>query len=161
MPRYFETISEKELKEKIDSLIGDDRYSFFHNLKLKIEVDFENTYYTKEDYDFSMVGINTLSNGLTYCGVMAFGDWELPVFFILYWDGKKIQAYVPTNGNVFNRTTKQAYGNDEDADLEDFKKYFPQFVHLLQPDDCIHNLEIDHNDYLIEQDIVKRIVKRS
>ena len=38
------------------------------------------------------------------------------MFFIIYWDGKKLRAYVPTDGNPWNTDTKEAYGNDEEKD---------------------------------------------
>ena len=45
-------------------------------------------------------------------GINAGGDWENPVFFIVYYDGKNFRAYFPEAGNVFNEHTKDALGND-------------------------------------------------
>lgn len=81
----------------------------------KIQVDFENVYIEQ---------FVTLTNGVPIALVEAGGDWEVPVMFAFYFDGKKFRAYVPTDGNVYNRTLKQAYGNaDEDEDNADALKY--------------------------------------
>lgn len=45
------------------------------------------------------------------------GDWEEPVYFIVYLDDKnKLRMYIPKCGNVYNALTKEALGNDEDLD---------------------------------------------
>lgn len=46
--------------------------------------------------------------------VAAGGDWELPLVFILYiGEDGKIHAYVPEDGNCYNREKMSAYGNNE------------------------------------------------
>jgi len=68
----------------------------------------------------SLMGLQTLGD-LTFLGGYAGGDWETPVFFILYWSGKKIRAYIPDKGNTWNKKTKKAFGNaDDDPDDADF-----------------------------------------
>ena len=42
------------------------------------------------------------------------GDWEIPVLFFIYWDGKKFRGYIPTKGNTFNRKEKRSLGNRGD-----------------------------------------------
>lgn len=45
------------------------------------------------------------------------GDWEQPVAFIIYLGEKgSLRLYTPRRGNIFNVSTKSAFGNDEDAD---------------------------------------------
>lgn len=85
---------------------------------LKIQFDFENSFIEPEDWmgDDNFVGFQELH--IPFLGCMAGGDWEEPVFFIIYHDGKKFRGYVPVCGNVFNRDTKEAIGNDEEADCE-------------------------------------------
>lgn len=140
MSRKFARISGSDLMVKIKALGTEEDYvpkawdgpndGFeFHelvsNLKkdLKVEFDCENSEYENDRHDKnSLLGIQELPNGLTFCGCYAGGDWEGPVFFIIYWDGK-VRAYIPTDGNPWNRTSKQAYGNDEDGDLADAIKH--------------------------------------
>lgn len=148
MGRTFVAITEDELREKIRQVavpLMDNEWdepglpgeilATTRNVQikkdLKIEFDFENFecaagrgYNGTE----SLTGLRTLSNGLVYVGCSAGGDWETPVFFIVYWDGQKLRAYIPTRGNPFNRTTKQAYGNNGQADYEDAKKVYPELL---------------------------------
>lgn len=80
----------------------------------------------------SITGFHTLPNGLTYMGVVAGGDWEYPLFYIVYWDGTKLRGYIPTDGNHWNTDTHTAYGsegesgveNDETASDENMMKRF-------------------------------------
>lgn len=91
----------------------------------KCEFDMENVD-CKSGYDGAdkIAGFRTLPNGLTYLGVSAGGDWESPIFFIIYSDGKHLRAYMPKDGNPWNTDTKQAYGNDEESDNKNAKKRF-------------------------------------
>ena len=66
-----------------------------------------------------MVATVVLENNLPVLFVNAGGDWESPICFIIYWDGKSLRGYVPTKGNVFNKKTKAAYGNEYDFDQEE------------------------------------------
>ena len=152
MGRTFVAITEDELREKI-------RQSALPNMEegwnepglpgeilvlsrnaqikkdLKIEFDFENfECETSKGYNGAegITGLRTLSNGLAYVGCSAGGDWEIPVFFIVYWDGQKLRAYIPTKGNPFNRTEKQAYGNNAQADYEDMKKVYPELTEDIE-----------------------------
>jgi hypothetical protein len=139
MARYFVRISKEDFEKKLvaaaanectsdtvetlDALYEHEDFydSAFRNIvtdDMKVEFDCENMMYKPEDVGDDnmkgMVGLQRLPNGMDFFGVCAGGDWEAPVFFILYWDGKKIRGYIPTEGNTFNKKTKQAYGNGED-----------------------------------------------
>lgn len=100
-----------------------------------MEFDWENFEYRPRDAycdTASIVGFRTLSNGLTYLGIVAGGDWEFPVFLIVYWDGKQLRGYVPKSGNPWNTDSKKAYGNDygdkENSDYKNMKKRYPEWV---------------------------------
>lgn len=82
----------------------------------KIKFDFENTQVEK---------IVTFDSGVTVALVMAGGDWEYPLYFAFYYDGKRFRGYLPTAGNVYNHTTKEAYGNgeEEEDDADALKHY--------------------------------------
>jgi len=158
-------------------------------LEGKVEKDLKKVDFDWENYEYSpgetycdeddIGGFHTLENGLTYLGVTAGGDWEWPLFFIIYWDGKKLRGYIPKKGNVWNSITKTAYGNDcgepEDVtDLADIKKKFPnetkEIIDELKEDgvDVVYDPEddrnLDHFEHLIkfdscllEEDILERI----
>lgn len=82
-----------------------------------IEVDFENfgCGIGKRKYTcYDLEGFNRLDNGFCFLGCHAAGDWEVPVFFIIYWDGNEFRGYIPENGNVYNKDVNSAFGNNCD-----------------------------------------------
>lgn len=89
--------------------IGDDK---------DIEVDHENydfepySHMSEESREF--LDLHTI-DGLTFCGIITGGDWEHPVFMILYWDGEDIRAYIPRRGNLVNLDTMTAFGSEGDV----------------------------------------------
>ena len=133
----------------------------------KVHFDTENLYYTESDSDDC--GIRTLPNGMVCLFAYAGGDWEIPVFFIIYWDGKKMRGYIPTDGNTFNRSTKYAYGNDGErkglTDAEDaLKNLGVPIVEVDDEDEDDYGPELDMDHDLlnfdmekIKADIMKRI----
>lgn len=159
MSRHFVKISISELLQKVSLYNKDERLT---HLTLTVEKDLQKVEFDCEnvcsDAD-ELGGYHTLPNGMSYLGVFAGGDWETAVFFIIYWDGKQLRGYVPTNGNCFNTTTKQAYGNDEVADLKDARKRWPNEQYLKQPDvDLSGWFDADVN--LIKKDIMARITEK-
>ncbi len=74
-----------------------------------IKKDFKGIKFNWENYD--IVGDVRTTKGIPYQLFNAHGDWEIPVYFIVYYDGKKIRVYVPTVGNTWRQDLKQALGN--------------------------------------------------
>lgn len=88
-----------------------------------IDVDHENialdwsdwdTHYSGTAEPAKYLGVHTI-NGFTFCGVETGGDWEYPIFVILYWDGSDIHAYIPKRGNTVNMDTMTAFGSESDT----------------------------------------------
>lgn len=164
MPRYFDVITIEELKNKIDKAMKrcDDDFPFFNDQiekDLKIRFDWEN-YTSPNDLDYKFVpaeelcGYHQLDNGLSFFGFAAGGDWEMPVFGIMYFDGKSLRIYIPEQGNVYNTDTKQAYGNDEVADAKNIEKLYDIKCHSVDFLDILDGVP-DSNK--IVEDIKKRI----
>lgn len=129
MPRYFVPIEPEELEEKACSLMGEDGPRVFWKELAKVSFDFENAYTDSLDRvgPEPLMGLRRLGDeGLTIWGMCAGGDWEAPVYFCLYWDGKKVRAYVPTEGNPYNRKTKKAWGNGEEEEADDAPPFDPE-----------------------------------
>ena len=82
----------------------------------KVEFDTENlTCDYRESFGYGkLVGFNTLPNGLTHLGISCGGDWEQSLYWIIYFDGNQLRAYIPTDGNTWNTDNKMAYGNGEE-----------------------------------------------
>lgn len=117
----------------------------------KVDIDDENCMGPGED---KYHGFVTLDNGFTFFGMSAGGDWEYPVYLIIYWDGKKLRGYIPTDGNPWNTSTKMAYGNDEDDDRKNIKKRYN-----LDVDDASDLSDITDFDKIFS-DIKERIVEK-
>lgn len=156
----------KEFKEKVLAVIDKScctQYGYFNMNQFlealpqvkkdisKVQFDFENSFIEPEDWmgHINLVGFNELYIPLLGCIVG--GDWEEPVFFIIYHDGKKFRGYVPVCGNVFNRDTNEALGNDEEADYEFLFKEAPEIEY--DPE----NIEFDYHWPSIKKDILFRI----
>jgi hypothetical protein len=86
----------------------------------------------------------------------------IPLLFIIYWAGKKLRVYIPENGNLWNTTTKEAYGNNNDADLRNARKRWPD-------DDKLKNMDADdldgyfdeYDDEAMKNEIMERIIVKS
>ena len=142
MSRYFEPITIDELRTKINKSNIDDFPFVTAKVRKdlqKVNFDTENT--TSPDFDIpdwiyavdetyrigpaeNLIGYHTLDNDFTFLGAASGGDWQIPVFFIIYFDGKVLRGYVPEFGNPWNTDTNTAYGDDEVKDLKNIKKRF-------------------------------------
>jgi hypothetical protein len=123
----------------------------------KINFDRENLYVChkhSESTDWQL-GFQTLDNGFTYVGIVAGGDWEHPIYAIIYHDGKQFRGYVPTKGNIFNPVTKSAFGNEDDEELY-IKGLLALGIHV--PENCdVAFLDCNFNFAEIRKDIESRI----
>ena len=79
----------------------------------KIDFDFENS-------EISNEGEKALPDGTRIIWAYAGGDWEYPVYFVLYLDpDNHIRAYVPKDGNTYCHKCKCAWGTCECNDEKD------------------------------------------
>lgn len=85
----------------------------------EVEVDHENlefeTWWGFKDKEKAegLLGIHSI-DGLTFCGMITGGDWEVPLFMIFYWDGEKVCTYFPRKGNRINLDAMTAFGSEDD-----------------------------------------------
>ena len=116
MPRQFIPIPEEELYEIFKTqCTGQAAWQWIGTAEVrkdisKVDFSFEN-FSCKKGHGGGpqgLMGPTTLSNNLTFIGCAAGGDWEYPVFFIVYHDGQKLRGYIPKDGNTWNAKTKQA-----------------------------------------------------
>jgi hypothetical protein len=177
MPRYFQRLTIDQLSNRVEKAVdacGEDRYYVWKQLTpqvkkdlSKCDFDLENVGESQTDFGPNgLMGYHTLSNGLTYKGMCAGGDWEFPVFFIIYWDGKKLRGYIPKKGNPWNTDTGMPYGNSGSykGNCEDginLKKRYPDRFVDQTPQECDQGWElINWEPDLIRQDIMDRIVEK-
>lgn len=107
LEEYEELSNIKDIKEIVYHLI----YGIIP--EFEIEFDLENI---ELDTDEDNLGVQSIGD-FNYIGIIAGGDWESPVFFILYIDENgKIAGYVPEDGNVYNKKLKSAFGNNHERE---------------------------------------------
>jgi hypothetical protein len=139
MPRYAPLITLDEFKQICQTKlkIGSDEFDIYELPKKiekdlsKLNFDFENycignahPSYLKYPSDHSgfwnyPCGYETLENGLPVLFVNAGGDWETPICFCIYFDGKDLRGYIPSDGNCYNKKEKCAYGSEDEPLEED------------------------------------------
>lgn len=85
------------------------------------EIFYEDYFQADQKVMFDFENIEEEESGTLSCGVpwvlyFAGGDWEEPVYFFLYPDGKtgNPRMYIPTRGNIFHKGLKVAYGSIEE-----------------------------------------------
>jgi len=176
MPRHFVRISEEELAKKIENAYqkADGGYHCWRDLTGQVEKDLSKCEFDLENVatgpgDFGpsgLMGYQTLDNGFTFRGMCAGGDWESPVFFIIYWDGKKLRAYIPIDGNPWNTDTKMAYGNacsysHDYSDGRNLLKRYPNIFSGMTAKECNEsNWKVNFESKKIIGDIKERIKEK-
>lgn len=186
MSRYFEPITIAEFEEKLKCLskkhFGDKEFearetqwnsnwsylnfTYWKSITPKIVKDLAKIQFSDENMEvdnsgesgWPPLGIQQLDNGFVYLAVMAGGDWEMPVYFIIYWDGKEMRGYVPESGNCYNHKAKSAWGNEDDLDIEECAKMGMDADNEYPLDYILDVFKWDTS--LLLDDIQKRIVQK-
>lgn len=117
MPRDYIPITRQMFDEM---MVSDFPYGFDGGNGGKIEKDLDKVF---ADWDFQFQKAGQIGN-LHFNEYIMGGDWETPVFFIVYWDGKEFRAYIPKDGNAWNTDNHKAYGNHEASDKKNALKRF-------------------------------------
>lgn len=172
MSRYFSPISEAFFRSKVESIFpsvddyGEDLTEngtktieeyMVHVLGhmpskvikdlSKVKFDLENFGCSDED-DFlnasDILGFKVLSNGMPYLGCNAGGDWEHPLYFIIYWDGTSLRGYIPKDGNTYNTKYNTAFGSEEENGANEST--------------CVSDIDLDVDVDKITRDIIARII---
>lgn len=160
MSRKAPIITLDELKEKLEPMFDEDK-GFPYDMPKKLDKDLGKVQHDWENWEkggseWPELGYKLLKNKLPVLWMMAGGDWECPVYFIIYWDGKSIRGYIPEDGNTYDHEYKAAYGSQEDTD-----KYNDKYGHLPWGDPNIPELsngEDEEPDFAaMEDDIINRI----
>jgi hypothetical protein len=137
MTRFYTKISKEDFLAKVKSLMEnkdqDDEYIFpgempqilLKDLK-KVQFDWENYTHFNETQGYATypVGYKEVAPDFHVFFVNAGGDWEFPVCFIFYWGEEKLRAYIPEDGNAWNKKEKCAYGSEDlvDENSDQFEK---------------------------------------
>jgi|GEM_PF-3619652 len=151
--RRFQPISIEELKKKIPEDVLDFSELSSALKKDLSKVEFESANLTIDATDHpeysKILGYHTLSNGLTFLGAMASGDTSIPIYYIVYWDGEALRAFIPKNGNLWNPKTKAPFGDDPTEDIEFLRQHRPDLAGHSD-EDMFRHLRFDEVQLLKE-----------
>ena len=137
-------IDEEEIyqDDSLETFVESLSYCIFSNLERpNIEFDLEN-FDCSNDWSHVRTGWDEEHHWLAF---MAGGDWEIPVFGILYSDGYRLRCYIPENGNCYNRSTMTAW-QEEPKHLEgkDPKEFY-DFELMMDDIESHFNLDPEKN----------------
>ncbi len=154
MSRFYSPISKEDFLDKVKELMSqeydiDDNddfaqsrypYSLRGNIVKdlhKVEFDFEN-YSVFEDIDQeSLLGYHEISPGFHTFFAWAGGDWEYPVSFIFYFYNNEIRAYIPRDGNIWDKICKCAFNNEEARHMkQDNQKIIKDILKRIKLKEC-------------------------
>lgn len=65
-----------------------------------INIDPDNPFQTTIQGNHSLIGYHSFPTGLSFLGVQQGGDYEMPIFYIMYCDGKQLRAYIPMGNQL-------------------------------------------------------------
>jgi hypothetical protein len=100
-------------------------------------------------YSMYPVGYKELKSGFHIFFVNSGGDWEFPICFIFYWGDNKLRAYIPQDGNSWNKKAKCAYGSEDDM------------FEIFEKDEYDHDkFAKDINESKMTEEILKHIIKK-
>ena len=129
---YYTEISKEEFLFKVKKLMENEEYPYETSKSIekdldKVNFDWENytTFDDTQGFCLYPVGYKELKPGMHLFFTAAGGDWEIPICFIYYWGDGELRAYIPKDGNLWNKKEKCAYGseahgNGYEGDEDDF-----------------------------------------
>ena len=99
-------MSMEDVQEKFEAL--EDIYDAIPEKDWKVDMNVENY-----EYSFRMT-----STGVPYVLAEVASDYSPWMVYMIYWDGKRFRAYIPTYGNTWNTKTKEMIGENPEEDVE-------------------------------------------
>lgn len=103
-----EAVPEDERDEEIEDCFWPDVISSLKFAKPSLQKDLSKVQFDMENCDVDF----DIHNGVAFASCRAGGDWEMPLRFFVYFDGKDIRGYIPTEGNFFNKLCNIAFGSE-------------------------------------------------
>ena len=124
---------------------------------MRVSFDFENYEYTHGSFigQFRNLLGPRYFGKVPAVGCAAGGDWEYPVFFIVYLDtdGVTLKSYIPKDGNTWNYDAESAFGNDEKADADFLVDWVTNNRPDILPEDIKEN-PTDNAEIIFDEDKV-------
>lgn len=153
--RFTDKISPNELFSRFKK---DEVYINFRKLIPKedfdIKFDLENLDYHSPIYD-EITGAIELEDRV-FIGFQSGGDWEYPVYLILYLQDNKWRVYIPKEGNLINKDTMRAFGSGEEESGNTDLKYLQKIMPEEFADDEDDDFEIDDCEMILNIDAIRK-----
>lgn len=118
--RYYTETTKENFLSKVQELMENEEFPYEMSKSIekdlsKVNFDWENytTFNSTEGFGYSIGHKELKPNFHIYFGA-AGGDWEIPVCYVFYWGDGELRAYIPKNGNVWDKKEKCAYDSDAD-----------------------------------------------
>jgi hypothetical protein len=152
MTRFYTEISKEVFLARVKTLMESEDFPYELPSQIekdlsKVNFDWENFTNFNETISFASypVGYRELKPGFHVFFVNAGGDWEFPVCFIFYWGDGKLRAYIPEDGNAWNKREKCAYGSEEYDNMkedieEDAYEYAEEIVEENMIDEILTHI---------------------
>ena len=161
---------ENSQRENPDFRTGNEEIVFrFALLKCKadmrmIKVNDENfTYDVNECFGNDVVGTPLLGlqeiDGYTFFGFEMGGDWEYPIFGIIYYDGENLRGYYPYCGNMINLDFKTAFGSEEDFENDEYEEDEYYDLELSEIYASKYNLSSEDKNYGFNWELIEKDIK--
>lgn len=112
VPKDLIDDSEISQSDSLETFVDAFSYIIMSNVnKPNVEFDLEN-FDCSNEWSHVKTGWDKKHGWLSF---MSGGDWEIPIFGILYNDGSKLQCYIPQNGNCYNAETMMAWQEEPES----------------------------------------------
>lgn len=106
--------SNPDLDSIVYMLLGEEHMPAVDKDWAKVDFSWEN---------LEVSGEKSTQDGIPYFELLVGGDWETPLFAIIYFDGKKFRGFIPKDGNSYNHKAKSAFGNNDDDVIQAQKQF--------------------------------------
>ena len=152
--RYYTEISKEEFLNKVKEVMENDEFPYEVSKSIdkdlsKINFSWENytSFEDKQGFCNYPIGYKEMKSDFHVFFAAAGGDWEIPVCYIFYWGDGELRAYIPKDGNLWNKKEKCAYGSEDEEPMDD-------------DDDQNEIIEKEYSEEKLYADILARIIKK-
>jgi len=123
MSRVYTEISKESFLGKVKKLMDNEDFPYelpkvIESDLSKVRFDWENHTRFNDRHPFAShpVGYKEIAPGFHVFFANAGGEWEFPICYIFYWGNGSLRAYIPKDGNTWNKKEKCAYGSEENSE---------------------------------------------
>lgn len=137
MPLFEDYSAYPTVGNMLKYLLFEENDTSIHPLTKQINKDVNVISVDSENFEaYADGGPDKTPEGVEYVIMRMGGDWEIPVYYIVYFDENEyLRCFLSYKGNKFNFDDMCAFGEDDAADCCDALKHYPDCV---QP---VHTLE--------------------